>query len=361
MSSTYRGTHSGAEKKIEWVEHKSWGSTQTEESNQYPMKTKGIHHVTAISGDIQSNLDFYVGFLGLRLAKRTVIQEEPSTYHLFYGDRVGSVGTDITFFDWPHVGLDRVGARNVVRTFYSVPSHEAIDWWRDRLEGEGIAYREQADFAGRKSLHFRDPEGQRLGITAVAPFPAYQHWEENIASAENALQAIHSVTLGVDELEATVRYLSDVFGYEVIKSYHTNESNEGEAIALQVGGGGVGKELVVVQRTEFQRGLRGIGSVHHVALTIDANDPIEAWHERLVATGLKVSEIARRYYFDSVYVRIPGGILFELATEKGPGLSADESVESLGETLTLPPFLEGQRAAIEASLKPFVLPKPRLI
>lgn len=356
MSSTYAG-----ELRLFTQEKTFTGKHKAEESHEYPMKTKGIHHVTAISGDIQRNLDFYVGFLGLRLAKRTVIQEEPSTYHLFYGDNVGSVGTGITFFDWPHVGPDRAGARNVVRTDYSVPSNDAIAWWRDRLEREGIAYREQEDFAGRKSLHFRDLEGQRLGIVAVASSPTYQHWDENVASPHNALQALQSVTLGVAELEPTVRYLSDVFGYNVIKSYRTNEPNEGEAIALQVDGGGVGKELVAVQRTEFQPGLRGIGSVHHVALTIDANDPIEAWHERLVATGLKVSEIARRYYFDSVYVRIPGGILFELATETGAGLNTDESTETLGETLTLPPFLEGQRTTIEATLKPIVVPKPRVI
>ena len=333
------------------------------------MRTRGIHHITAITGDLQRNLDYYVGLLGLRLAKRTVIQEEPSTYHLFYGDRAGSVGTGLTFFDWPHVGHDRVGARNVVRTDYAVEDEAAVAWWQDRFERAGMAYSVQRDFAGRSALHFTDSEGQRLGIVAAGRFAGYQHWQENVAPPQVALQALHSVTLGVSELEPTVRFLCDVFGYAVRHQYLSPEENEGQAIVLSVEdeqgedgeGSDVGKELVVVERKETQPGLRGIGSVHHVALTIAAEDSIEAWHERLVATGLKVTEIARRYYFDSVYVRIPGGILFELATESGPGLAADEPVATLGERLTLPPFLEAQRAEIEAQLKPFVLPKPRRI
>jgi glyoxalase family protein len=332
------------------------------------VKTKGIHHVTAITGDIQRNLEFYVGFLGLRLAKRTVIQEEPTTYHLFYGDGTGSVGTGLTFFDWPHVGHDRIGARNVVRTFYAVADDAALMWWRERFDKGDVAYSAQQDFAGRKTLHFADAEGQRLGLVVAGPFAHYQHWEANVATPAHALQALHSVTLGVKELAPTVDYLCDTFGYEAAQEFHSQEENEGEAIALIVDGnaedggnpgGSVGRELVVVQRTEAQPGLRGIGSVHHVALTIAAEDSIEAWHQRVAATGLKVSEIVRRYYFDSLYVRIPGGILFELATESGPGLAADEPLESLGETLTLPPFLEDQRAEIEAKLKPIILPEPR--
>lgn len=325
------------------------------------MRTKGIHHITAITGDIQRNLDFYVGPLGLRLAKRTVIQEEPSTYHLFYGDAVGSVGTGLTFFDWPHVGHDRAGARNVVRLFYTVANAEALSWWRDRFDKSGIAYRAQQDFAGRSSLHFSDPEGQRLGIVAAGPFAGYRHWDANVAASTVALQSLHSVTLGVSELAPTVRFLSDVFGYEVMQTYPSSEENEGDAVVLSVDGGGTGKELLAVERTEAQPGLRGIGSIHHVALTIAPEDSIEAWQDRLVATGLKVSEIMRRYYFDSIYVRIPGGILFELATASGPGLAADEPIATLGEQLTLPPFLETQRAEIEGKLKTLGLPKPQII
>jgi glyoxalase family protein len=328
------------------------------------MRTQGLHHVTAITGDIQRNLGFYIGILGLRLAKRTVIQEEPSTYHLFYGDAVGSVGTDITFFDWPNVGRGRVGARTVVRTLYTVADDAALSWWQARFKQAGIPYTTQQDFAGRSSLYFSDPDGLPLGIVAAGRFPNYQHWRENIANPANALQALHSVTLGVDQLEPTVRYLSEVFGYEVATSFHSSEENEGKAVMLIVGDSGdensrVGKELVVAERTEAQPGLRGTGSVHHVALTIAPDDSIEAWHERLVATGLKVTQIIRRYYFDAVYVRIPGGILFELATETGPGLAADEAIATLGQTLTLPPFLENQRAQIAAQLKPIVVPAPK--
>lgn len=327
------------------------------------MKTQGLHHVTAITGNIQGNLDFYIGDLGLRLAKRTVIQEGPPAYHLFYGDAVGSVGTGLTFFDWPRVGHDRIGARNVVRTFYSVADDAALAWWQDRLARMGIAHVVQPDFAGRNSLHFSDPEGQRLGIVAAGAFPDYQHWEANMAEPAHALQALHSVTLGVDELAPTVDYLCDVFGYAVLKTFVSPDENEGEAVALSVASTGeerLGKELIVVQRLDAQPGLRGIGSVHHVALSIAPQDTIEAWRARLVATGLKVSQIMRRYYFHSIYVRIPGGILFELATATGPGLAADEPLATLGTTLTLPPFLEGQRAEIEATLKPIDLPEPKV-
>jgi glyoxalase family protein len=324
------------------------------------VKVKGLHHITAITGEIQHNLDFYVGLLALRLAKRTVIQEEPTTYHLFYGDAAGTVGTGFTFFDWPNVGHDRIGARNVGRTFFSVNDAAALSWWGERFEQSGVAYTMQQDHAGRKSLHFTDPEGQRLGLLAAGPFAAYEHWRKNVAPPQAAIQALHSVTLGVRELEPTVRFLSDVFGYEVAKTFRSGAQNEGESVVLNVDDGGIGKELVAVERTDAQPGLRGIGSVHHVALTVAPEDPIEQWHERLVATGLKASPIIQRYYFDSIYVRIPGGILFELATE-GPGLAIDDDLETLGQRLTLPPFLEAQRAEIEAKLRPIVVPEPQNI
>jgi glyoxalase family protein len=298
--------------------------------------------------------------LGLRLAKRTVIQEEPSTYHLFYGDALGSAGTGFTFFDWPHVGHDRPGARNVVRSLFSVKDEAALSWWRERFDKISMAYTIQQDFAGRNALHFSDTEGQRLGIVAAGSFSAYAHWAKNVAPQAYAIQALHSATLGVAELEPTVRFLREMFGYEETMSFHSHVANEGEAVSLTVDGGGTGKELVVVERTEAQPGLRGIGSVHHIALTIAPEDSIEQWQQRIAATGLKVSEIMRRYYFDSLYVRIPGGILFELATE-GPGLAIDDNLEDLGQRLTLPPFLEPQRAEIEAKLKPMVVPEPRYI
>jgi glyoxalase family protein len=329
------------------------------------MKVKGIHHVTAITGDIQRNLDFYVGILGLRLAKRSVIQEEPSTYHLFYGDAVGSVGTGLTFFDWPHVGHDRAGARNAVRTLLSVAGDAALWWWSDRFDKLGIGYKPEQDFAGRNVLHFTDPEGQRLGLVAAGPFADYQHWNKNAAPPTRAIQAIHSMTLGAatDQLEPMQDFLTQLLGYEVTGNFRSDQENEGQGIALQVGeGGGVGKELVIVERVDPQPGLRGIGSIHHIALTVGSEETIEAWHERIVATGLKVSAIIRRHYFDSLYVRVPGGILFELATE-GPGLMVDENTNdetnALGEQLSLPPFLEAQRAEIEAQLKPIVIPEPK--
>ena len=187
------------------------------------MAIKGIHHITAITGDIQRNLDFYIGVLGLNLAKRTVIQEEPSTYHLFYGDGAGSVGTGLTFFDWPHVVQDRIGERNVVRTLAAVEDEQAYLWWRERFDRMGIAYTGQQDFAGRSALHFTDPEGQRLGIVVAGHFAGYQHWAMNAATEAMAIQAMHSVILGVDTLQPTVDFLTSVFGYEVNTTFHSVE------------------------------------------------------------------------------------------------------------------------------------------
>lgn len=320
------------------------------------MELKGLHHITAVTGDLQRNLDFYIGTLGLRLAKRTVIQEEPSTYHLFYGDAVGSVGTGVTFFDWPQVGHDRPGSRNIARTLLSVADDAAIRWWADRFDTLSVPYTLQADYEARQTLHFTDPDGLRLGLVAAGRFADYQHWADSTVPPANAIQALHSTTLDVADIDATGRFLSDIFGYRIVKSFQASEDFEGKGVALTLGDGGVGKELTVLQRTDPVSGFRGIGSIHHAALTIAPEDSLEDWHERLAATGMKITEIIRRYYFDSVYVRIPGGTLFELATE-GPGLTIDDDVNTLGQRLTLPPFLEGQRAEIEAHLKPLSIPE----
>ncbi len=320
------------------------------------MKTKGIHHVTAVTGDLQANLDFYVRVLGLRLVMQTVIQEEPNTYHLFYGDAIGTVGTDMTFFDWPHLAHDRIGARNVVRTLLYVRDQAGLDTWATRFDRLGISYSRATDALGRKQLHFLDPDGQRLGLIVAGDNPAYQHWIQNPVVEAAAIQGIHSVVLGVRELQPTVDFLTAIFGYQVVQAFQSNEANEANGMILETPESSVGSELVVVERTDKLDGFRAIGSVHHVALAIDLQDTIEAWHERLLKTGLKVTDIVRRYYFDSVYVRIPGGTLFELATA-GQALGAGEDLATIGETLSLPPFLEAQRAQIESQLKPITLPQ----
>ncbi len=318
------------------------------------MSITGIHHITAITGDLQANLDFYVRVLGLRLVKRTVIQEEPNTYHLFYGDAAGTVGSDMTFFDWPHLGRDRAGARNVVRTLLYVPDDVALAAWAKRFDTLNVEYTRHTDHAGREQIHFADSDGQRLGLIAGGETLAYQHWAANPVPEAAAIRGVHSVVLGVRELEPTVSFLVDVLGYQRGSEFISTEANEARGTVLTINGG-AGRELVVVERTEVQFGFRAIGSVHHVALAISTDDAIEDWHTRLLATGLKVTDVVRRHYFDSLYIRIPGGILFELATSSG-ALTIDEDAATLGERLTLPPFLEGQRAQIEAQLKPITLP-----
>ena len=232
----------------------------------------------------------------------------------------------------------------------------ALNWWASRFDALGVPYSAAQDEQGRQALHFTDPEGQRLGLVAAGAFPGYQHWQASGIAPHDGIQALHSVALGVAEVAPTVAFLRDVFGYREVQAFRSSAPNEADGALLALSDGGVGRELTVIRRTDEQPGFRGIGSVHHVALTVPAGEAIEDWHARLVATGLKTTEVIRRYYFDSVYVRIPGGTLFELATEK-PGLITDDNPDQLGQNLALPPFLEGRRAEIEAQLKPITVPQ----
>ncbi|MBZ0297863.1 MAG: VOC family protein [Anaerolineae bacterium] len=307
------------------------------------MAIQGIHHITAVTGDLQRNVTFYTQVLGLRLVKRTVIQEEPTTYHLFYGDRVGSIGTGLTFFDWPQFKPHRHGARNVNWTLLHVPSAAALDWWAHHLPAHGVEIWRGSNHEGRDVLTFTAPDGLSLALIADASSTPYQHWDANPVPESYAIRGIHSAELGVREMSETTAFLQTVFGYNVAAS-------DADYTRLVLDNGGPGRELTLVHEPDF--GFRGVGSVHHIALGIAPEDSIESWRSQLIEAGLEVTDVIRRYYFDSIYARIPGGILFELATV-GRGLAVDEDEATLGQRLTLPPFLEPQRAQIEAQLKPF--------
>lgn len=307
------------------------------------MAIQGIHHITAITGDLYRNVAFYMSVLGLRLVKRTVIQEEPNTYHLFYGDRVGSIGTELTFFDWPQFKPHRPGARNVNRTLLHVPTEAALSWWGQRLAAYAVEAQRQATHEGRDMLAFAAPDGLSLGLVVDTVEMDYRHWDAGPIPEAHAIRGLHSAEIGVQDMRETAAFLQTVFGYNV------RMADQGYT-ALALENGGPGRELSLFHEPET--GFRGVGSVHHIALTIHPADTIESWQVRLAEAGLNVTEVVRRYYFDSVYARIPGGILFELATV-GRGLTVDEPEATLGQRLTLPPFLEPQRAQIEAQLKPF--------
>lgn len=316
----------------------------------------GIHHVTAIASDPQPNLDFYAGFLGLRLVKRTVNFDDPGTYHLYFGDEVGSPGSLMTFFPWPGARRGRHGAGQVaVTSFAVIPS--AIAFWVDRLTRRGVAYqgpvtRGAGGAEAETVLSFKDHDGLMVEIVGHAGAESRMAWGGAPGIArEHALHGFHVVTLWVDKGEATERILVDRLGFRPL---HEEETTRRYA----VGAGGPGALVDVRSIGGFGRGGGGAGTVHHVAWAVADDATQLTVRDQVQAAGLNPTPVIDRNYFHSVYFREPGGVLFELATIP-PGFLVDEPLEHLGERLMLPPQFEGDRAAIEASLPAIHLPAAR--
>jgi glyoxalase family protein len=313
------------------------------------MKLNGLHHVTAVTAKAQENFDFYTQVLGMRLVKKTVNQDDVSAYHLFYADKLGTPGTDLTFFDWA-LGPNRNGPGSIANTALRVPSREALVWWADYLTGRGIEHSGIVDFHGHEMINFTDPEGQHLSLVneegaAGGGLP----WEKSPIPAEYAIRGLYASTLLVRQLGLTERVLTEVMGYARAAEYETGPGER--TVVYELDGGGAGREIWAVERPDQLQGQLGAGGVHHIAFRVADSETQRYWRQRLVSYGLGVSDFIDRFYFRSIYFRIPGGFLFEIATD-GPGFTADEDLETLGEGLALPPFLEPHRARIEAGLKP---------
>jgi glyoxalase family protein len=302
------------------------------------MQLDGIHHITCITGDAPRNVDFYVRVLGLRMAKRTVNQDDPTVYHLFYADDRGSPGADLTFFEYPNARPGRDGAGMIHRIALRVADAGALDFWAARLESEGLAVEREGN-----SLRFADPEGLGLELlvddsddeplTAAAPDIPEQH----------ALRGFAGVRAYSADLAASTALLRDVLGFEPQDGGGTDASEWVSRGPRR--GGFYGYDLA-----PEERGIGGAGTVHHIAWTAEDED-IEAWDERYRAAGRHTSGLVDRFYFRSVYSREPSGVLFEIAT-RGPGFAADEAPGEIGRRLSLPPKLEHLREQIEASLTP---------
>lgn len=316
------------------------------------MQLQGIHHVSALTAAAARNVRFYTGTLGMRLVKKTVNQDDPSSYHLFYADEQGSPGTDLTFFDIPHLGGRRAGSASISRVGLRVADEDALRAWRDRLGDLGVEHDDIAPRAGRPSLALRDFEGQRLVLVADGPAapPAGVPWSRGPVPAAWAVRGLGPVELTVRDVERTARVLTEVLGMREAGSYVVGDGPHARRIVFAMGGGGPGAELHL-READLPPERLGRGSVHHVALRVPDGVQHAAWLERLEAAGMRTSGLVERYYFQSIYFREPGGILFELATD-GPGFLVDEDREHLGEQLALPPFLESRRAEIEAGLRP---------
>ncbi|MDB5075176.1 MAG: ring-cleaving dioxygenase [Chloroflexi bacterium] len=313
------------------------------------MNVHGLHHVTAVTGHAPHNVTFYTEVLGLRLVKKTVNQDDLSAYHLFYGDEAGHPGTEITFFDWPDVAQTRPGIGTIAAIGLRVPG-TALEYWVQRFDTVGVPHEVIAERAGRRTLAFADPEGQRLQLIDDGGMPGGTPWSKSPVPQAMAIRGLGSVTLTVGRTEPTVWVLTEVLGFRLAGEYVAPEDGQ-QVLVYAVDEGGPGTEVHVAARPGLQRGQVGIGGVHHVAFRTPDDKEHAAWQRRLAEAGLGVTPVIDRYYFRSLYFREPGGILFEVATD-GPGFTADEDAEHLGEQLALPPFLEARRAEIEAGLRP---------
>lgn len=318
--------------------------------NLHGQELGGIHHVTAIAGDPQENAEFYVGILGLRLVKRSVNQDEPGTYHLFYADAAGSPGTDLTFFAWPGGMPGRAGAGQATTVALAIPE-AAIEYWLQRLSERGIAWHGPARRFDEQVIAFSDIHGQALEL-AAAPEVADRPWEAwtgGPVPAEMAIRGIHGVTITEAAEASTDAFLTEQLGFRAA----------GESLGRRrfaVGPGGSGAMLDLIAAPGAPRGRVAVGTIHHIAWRTPDDEQQGRWWRQIRGLGVPVSEIIDRFWFHSIYFHEPGGVLFEIATD-GPGFTVDEPAETLGTRLVLPPWLEPHRVEIERQLPAIDLPQ----
>lgn len=304
-----------------------------------PSDIPGVHHVTAIAGDPGRNLEFYTETLGLRLVKRSVNQDDVSVYHLFYGDRGGSPGTSMTFFPYPGARQGQVGTGQVSTTQFLVPG-ESVGYWTDRLSSAGVEFEGPNDRFGDAVVSFRDPDGLPLELVARDDAPAGDP-PDGPVPRDHAIRGFFGVTLSLAAAEATVDLL-EAMGFDRAARDRTRRRFEAD--------GDLGYAVDVLEDPHDRRGQPGAGTVHHVAFQVTSEEQA-AWRDLLIDHGLRPTEIIDRKWFESVYARTEGGVLFEFAT-KSPGYTVDEPIAELGERLVLPEWLEDRRAEIEADLPP---------
>ena len=311
----------------------------------------GIHHVTAMASDPQANVDFYSGVLGLRLVKKTVNFDDPGTYHLYYGDEVGHPGTILTFFPWPMARRGVQGAGQATVTAFSVPQG-SLGWWTERLKSLGVPHEDPHPRFDGEVLALHDPDGLRLElVTRETPEDdGRTPWTGGSVPAAHAVRGFDGVTLTEWNPEVTAEVLTGTLGFRPA-------GQQGDRFRFEAGTGPGASRVDVLASPASTRGRISAGTVHHVAWrAADEADQL-AWREAVEESGLGVTPVLDRQYFRSIYFREPGGVLFEIATDP-PGFTRDETVESLGTALKLPPWLEPERKRIEAVLPPIEVREP---
>jgi glyoxalase family protein len=303
----------------------------------------GLHHVTAIAGAAQENLDFYSGVLGMRLVKKSVNQDDPGTYHLFYADAAGHPGTDLTFFPWSQMAPSRAGHGLSVEVALAVPAG-SLDYWGERLQRAGTRVDAIEQRFGERALPLQDPHGLRVALVEIGDGRTFSPWDDSPVPAERQVRGLHGARLWERDLAPTAAFLTTVLGFA-----HLASEAGWERFALP--GGGSGHTIDVRQTPEARRGAWGVGSIHHLAWRVDDDAHQAAVREEVERAGQRPTPVIDRFWFRSVYFKEPGGVLFELATD-GPGFAVDEDPAHLGEHLVLPPWLEPHRSRIEAALPP---------
>jgi glyoxalase family protein len=313
------------------------------------LRLSGIHHVSALTAHIGRTHHFYTEVLGLRPVIKTVNQDDPSMYHLFFGDGAGSPGSDMTAFDMPRAAREHRGNNSISRTAFRVHGNGTLEYWAERLRELGVAHAGTAVRDARAVLDFDDPEGTQLSLVDDGGAGEAHPWDRSPVPAEHQLRGLGYTTITVPDLGPTHAFLTEGLGLQVDRIYRLAATTRHEVHVYAIGDGGAHAEVHVVVRDDLPRARYGAGGVHHVALRVPEGQQIADWVERLNALGYRNSGVVDRHYFTSAYVREPNHVLFELATD-GPGFEVDGPLD--GERLSLPPFLEPRRAEIEAGLRP---------
>jgi glyoxalase family protein len=312
------------------------------------MNITGLHHVTAIASDPQRNLDFYAGVLGLRLLKRTVNFDDPGSYHFYFGDAAGTPGTILTFFPWPNARRGARGVGEVGATAFAIPM-ESTGYWLKRLHEHKVSADGVSERFGEKVIRFADPDGLIVELIASNRLSSGHPFSGGPVPEAHAIRGLHGVTAALDDRKDSARLLTEVFGYRL-----TQDSGS-RARYSAPGNAGFGKEIDLLTAPELPAGRLGAGTVHHIAFRVPTAKEQQDWRKRIAALGYRVSPVMDRTYFQSIYFREPGGILFEIATDV-PGFAADEPEAEWGVNLRLPSWMERSRVRIEAVLPAITLP-----
>lgn len=308
---------------------------------------KGIHHVTAMTDDVERNYKFFTEVLGMRLVKKTVNQDDIQTYHTFYADDIGNPGTDMTFFDFHQGGKGRRGTNEISRIGLRVPDDAALEYYKERFEEYDVKHEEIEEFLGKKILKFEEEDGQRYqlfsdenddGVEPGTP------WKDSPVPQDKAIYGLGPIEITVEYFEQFRAIMEQIYDFRVDKEFP-------DGVLLEVGKGGNGGQMILRRDTESDTAMPGDGQVHHVSFRVDDIEALEEWLDVYKELGIGNSGVVERFYFKALYARI-GHILIELSTD-GPGFTGDEPYETLGESLALPPYLEPKRDYIESVIKPF--------